>query len=241
MQITVFTDELNDKLFNDPDKTFVVHLLLTLRKAAPFLAFLLFYGSIGDILLIAFWGVLLYNTERGYTAFKIFYKYYCFFIEIVSILMIPAAWIEETLFKIPEMRRLRRSSSNSLDGDIAKTEGLALEPGKQKVMNQKMFITYENERWWLGLGFCTKFFTKDRSNWSDDLGQITLYRDGFKLPGPNWKWGSSWHYIVDSHTDKKGWEYAGSFEDFNKPKSSKSVLKIVRRRKWIRRCMEIEV
>lgn len=246
MQLTVWTDEINYKLFNDPDKTFMIRLLLLFKNTAPFLALMIIYGDLADIVLVVFWGILLYNTEKGRKAFDLFIYYYSMFLEVLNFLIIPLVRAGDYLYKlfyndhIEEAKRPRRSSSIYLETYKSRGEFPHIEPIAHRAIKQKVFISYENQRWWIGLGFCDKLFLGERPTWSDDLGQIKLIKEGFKLPGVTWKWEAPWHLVLDPHTDKKGWEYASSFDDFNKRGKPDPILKIVRRRKWVRRCIEVQ-
>lgn len=53
-------------------------------------------------------------------------------------------------------------------------------------------IVYENERWWLGNGWCDKMLPQERSNWSDLGGHMYMPKSHAKLPGKNWQWTSDW-------------------------------------------------
>jgi len=109
---------------------------------------------------------------------------------------------------------------------------------KDKIIpNQKTFITYENQRWWLGKGWRQELLPGERPSWSDELGLVTLCKEDVMLPPGNWKWESDWRYVTTSKTDENGWEYASRFKKFENPERKKSFVQSVRRRKWTRRCI----
>ena len=62
---------------------------------------------------------------------------------------------------------------------------------------------------------------------------LTLPKETFKLPGPQWAWEDIWHVEkMPEFTDTEGWQYAVDFQsNFH---SIKGLFDAVRRRKWVR-------
>jgi hypothetical protein len=90
---------------------------------------------------------------------------------------------------------------------------------------------YENERWWMFVGWAKNLISNERPTWSDNSGKN--YND-FKsvfLPGINYQWIGNWTIELTEGNDDEGWEYAS---DFNSNFSLSSFSKYVRRRKWVR-------
>jgi len=247
MQVTVWVDEMQNKLFNNPDKTLLLHFLLTIKKFSLALGIFMIVGNLHHIILIAFWTFLLYNTGTGKTVILRAYDWFGSIMEFIEYLIMPAIKLEDKIFASQLKMTAKRSFSNSSIGSFTETdspvESMSPVPQnsqKQKVVNQKTFVTYENQRWWLGKGWCRKMFSDERPAWSDDLGQVPITMDTFNLPNNSWKWEGEWNYVIGPNTDKEGWEYADNFKAFNSGNSGKSLVNIVRRRKWVRRCVEIE-
>ena len=85
-------------------------------------------------------------------------------------------------------------------------------------------IVYENERWWLGKGWCDKMLPQERQNWSDLGGHMYCPKSSQKLPGKNWQWTSDWQISRctrkfvkdrpkqqvdhDGAYDAEGWQYS---------------------------------
>lgn len=247
MQFTVWVDEMQNKLFNNPDKTLLLHLLLLFKKFSLGLGIFIIVGNINHVILIIFWTFLLYNTGTGKTVILRAYDWFSSIMEFIEYLIMPAIKLEDKIFASQLKMTAKRSFSNSSTGSWLESEssGESTSPvrrqgSQQKIRNQKTFVTYENQRWWLGKGWCRKMFSDERPAWSDDLGQVPITMDSFKLPNNLWKWEGEWNYVIGPNTDKDGWEYANSFDAFNSGGSGKSLVNIVRRRKWVRRCIEIE-
>jgi len=50
---------------------------------------------------------------------------------------------------------------------------------------------YENQRWWVGKGWCDKMQTNDRASWTDSSG-VKQSKDMITLPSKSWAWVSDW-------------------------------------------------
>ncbi len=118
--------------------------------------------------------------------------------------------------------------------------------------NQKTFVTYENQRWWLGRGWCDQMIIGgnrknsplnslnsiflERSAWSDYQGNINLPKENFNLPTHQWRWHGGWEVTITPQTDQEGWEYA---TDFSKPfHPGAQSFDYIRRRRWTRKCIQ---
>jgi hypothetical protein len=93
---------------------------------------------------------------------------------------------------------------------------------------------YENERWWLFVGWNKDLFFDEPPIWCKvDKPKEYCDKIMIKLPGGEhkYKWDSDWKIEINPNCDENGWEYS---DDFNKKFGSKSGKEKVRRRKWIR-------
>lgn len=245
MQFTVWVDEMQNKLFNNPDKTLLLHLLLLFKKFSLAMGICILIGNTNHLILIVFWTFLLYNTGTGKTVLLRAYDWFGSIMEFIEYLIMPAIKLEDKIFAAQlKMTAKRSSSAGSIGELIDSSEGSSSPVRRQgsqgKIVNQKTFTTNENQRWWLGKGWCRKMFSDERAAWSDDLGQVPITMDSFKLPGDSWKWEGEWNYVIGPNTDKEGWEYADNWKAFQSGHAGKSLVNIVRRRKWVRRCVEVE-
>lgn len=121
---------------------------------------------------------------------------------------------------------------------------ISQEPTVQR--STRVFVVYENERWWLGAGWTKKLMLGERAPFSDCNGLVKLSREQFRLPGNQWRWMDQWKVEViflknslfllqlTPKSDQEGWEYA---YDFNKTWAKENNFKCyVRRRRWVRTC-----
>ncbi|KAJ9464287.1 putative vacuolar protein sorting-associated protein 13C [Diplonema papillatum] len=89
---------------------------------------------------------------------------------------------------------------------------------------------YENERWYLGLGWTRYLLPDDFPHWSDAVGKAKVSKDTAKLPKGD-AWVNAW--AVDAGAaGRDGWLHALHFKSTFHPKQHQ--LDIVRRRRWIR-------
>ena len=101
------------------------------------------------------------------------------------------------------------------------------------------FELYENERWWVILGW-TKNLVGGRPAWCKvdkpfefcDKTKIFLPNDGEN----KYQWSSDWKIEINKNTDDNGWEYS---EDFEMKFGKDEKFKYVRRRKWVRYAIKI--
>lgn len=96
---------------------------------------------------------------------------------------------------------------------------------------------YENERWWMFVGWTKNLISNERPTWSDTSGKNYLDFKSVFLPGINFAWIGNWTIELSQSNDDEGWEYAS---DFNSKFSLSSFSKYVRRRKWVRYAKNID-
>lgn len=108
--------------------------------------------------------------------------------------------------------------------------------GQEMVCDEKIFYTYENQRWNPISGFTAHGLPTDRQSWTDETGRINLEKDDVKLPSCKWTWVTDWEvdFEVKDGTDKDGWQYAIDFPASYHPK--KRINDFARRRRWKRVC-----
>ncbi|KNE66337.1 hypothetical protein AMAG_10559 [Allomyces macrogynus ATCC 38327] len=102
---------------------------------------------------------------------------------------------------------------------------------------QYMVAIFENQRWWLGLGFLNALLSTERPAWSDYSGTIplppkTTYAPppGFDFVEDDWHVDRTWSVATP---DVDGWVYSDHL--WGSPRSSGGVGMLTRRRKWVRR------
>ena len=97
------------------------------------------------------------------------------------------------------------------------------------------FELYENERWWIFVGWTKKMIMNEIPIWCN-VENLTKYcnKEMVFLPINNdikYQWAGEWKIDFTENTDELGWEYSSDFK-------SKFVKfedgKYVRRRKWVR-------
>lgn len=131
-----------------------------------------------------------------------------------------------------EMNEERRSLSKSNSAAIIP------QPSFNNLMNDFdvnsgdtiKYELFENERWWMFVGWAKNLILNERPLWSDILGKKPLDKNMCLLP-ENFQWESEWKVEVNNNTDDQGWEYSS---DFNSQFVAENIGKYVRRRKWIR-------
>ena len=102
---------------------------------------------------------------------------------------------------------------------------------KQPELKKKIsFDVYENERWWIMVGWSKNLVMEEVPLWGD-LYNSPLQLGDVVLPD-NYKWSGEWSVFKDFSTDSEGWTYAVDFESpFDKQEASGLY---VRRRRWVR-------
>lgn len=90
---------------------------------------------------------------------------------------------------------------------------------------------YENERWWMFVGWSKNLIMNERPLWSDLAGKNYMDKNSVFLPNETFHWVGDWKVEATNTCDDQGWEYSN---DFNSAYDSRSTGKYVRRRKWVR-------
>ena len=112
----------------------------------------------------------------------------------------------------------------------------------KKTMNKKYssgnnlikFELYENERWWIIVGW-TKNLLGNNQTWCR-VDKPFEFCDKSKIFLPNdennkYQWSADWKIEINDDTDEEGWMYSDNFDsEFSKNEN----FKYVRRRKWFR-------
>jgi len=93
------------------------------------------------------------------------------------------------------------------------------------------FEIFENERWWVVVGWVKKLVMNERPLWSDSSHNPATKEKVFLPNNDKYRWISDWSLVINENTDPQGWEYAN---DFFSQFSKKTSGMYVRRRKWIK-------
>ncbi|KAJ3091697.1 hypothetical protein HK102_013778 [Quaeritorhiza haematococci] len=129
-------------------------------------------------------------------------------------------------------------------------------PGKMMIRPLDVvltFETWENQRWWVGIGFAHQLLLNERPIWSNQSGTVSLPRESFvlfpfkeeqlrgaRVPSLDtttkqykWEWDGMWTVSVEgSGIDEQGWEYGDTaWKDWS---AKKTLMRVVRRRRWTR-------
>ncbi|ORZ36242.1 integral peroxisomal membrane peroxin-domain-containing protein [Catenaria anguillulae PL171] len=139
--------------------------------------------------------------------------------------------------KWPEVMKIKpRRGRRNPDGSKASGAGSGSELGVPEE-GLYMVAIYENQRWWLGLGFINYLLTSERPAWSDYSGTIPLPPRSSYAPPPgfdfldaDWQVDRQWSVATP---DTDGWVYSDHL--WGNPRSAAGVGSLTRRRKWVRR------
>ena len=118
--------------------------------------------------------------------------------------------------------------------EIKLSRSISLNKGAQSGNNLIKFELYENERWWVVVGW-SKNMAGNIPTWCR-VEKPLKYCDKTEIFLPNnennrYQWSADWKIEKSDNTDSMGWEYA---DDFNSKFSKDDRFKFVRRRKWVR-------
>jgi len=90
--------------------------------------------------------------------------------------------------------------------------------------------TFENQRWWLGLGFTNHLFPEERAPYSSENGKENLPLHAFDIypKAGQWEWepNSSWQVDTtpDLKKDTEGWTYFDNWCRLSLPELARKVL-----------------
>lgn len=112
-------------------------------------------------------------------------------------------------------------------------------------------VTFENQRWWTGIGWAPALLSTERKAWTDESGAFPQHsKDNYRIPtaqdftdldlvaadGPIgvFEWiDDEWNLDFDwSEGDADGWVYFNQM--WGQPRASRYMGSFTRRRKWIR-------
>ncbi|KAJ3312155.1 peroxisome- protein [Blyttiomyces sp. JEL0837] len=141
----------------------------------------------------------------------------------------------------------------------------SLRGGNKKPLDVVLsFECYENQRWWVGLGWVAHLLPAERQPWTDFSGTRSTPRESFELlpfraeqllewkkevfldPSRRygWEWDGPWYVDLKGgalmgEVDEEGWAYADNFwKDW---KNRKTLKRVVRHRRWIRHARLFEL
>ena len=91
---------------------------------------------------------------------------------------------------------------------------------------------YENERWWMFVGWNKNLIFDESLIWyKKDKPKEYCDKNMIKLIDDKYIWESDWKIEIGEYSDENGWEYS---KDFESEFGEYSKNKYVRRRKWVR-------
>lgn len=99
---------------------------------------------------------------------------------------------------------------------------------------------YENERWWVALGWCKKMILDEIPLWCAVNKPKNYCDKNMIFLNENERWTSEWKIESNEDCDSNGWEYGINSFDSKTKFGAKSTNKYVRRRKWVRYAQKIE-
>eukprot|EP00667_Euglena_gracilis_P000019 EG_transcript_19 len=91
-------------------------------------------------------------------------------------------------------------------------------------------VTWELERYSLGVGWDCQRLPGDPPEWTDDEGTEYCPRESFRLPAGG-RWTGDWAVESSTRADTEGWLYGHDWKDDFRPADEDCV---VRKRRWVR-------
>ncbi|KAL0096429.1 integral peroxisomal membrane peroxin-domain-containing protein [Phycomyces blakesleeanus] len=141
-------------------------------------------------------------------------------------------------------------------GQMAPVDAEIVEKPSSKSEMVFQFEVFENQRWWLGMGWTTNMMPSERTAWTDNQLMPILSKEKFDLPEPteanptmrvitskSWSWADSEWWVdmtkeLDGKIDRNGWAYGNNA--WHLFTSSPGLGTYTRRRRWCRRARLIE-
>jgi len=250
IRIFLYAVDYYKNIFENPDKSLAVQLLLRLKQISFFASMFLFIFNLKWGLILIYWLVILFNIPTGKKFMLSGYTSFFKFLDTVDYKSLQLHKLKDRVFRQtspPKVLLKKVESCDSTECTAPSMHSLHDLPPhspqaakSRKTTKEKVFVVYENQRWWLGKGWRQELLPGERPSWSDELGLIALCKEDVILPPGNWEWESGWKCTVNSKTDENGWEYASRFKKFENPDRKKSLVESVRRRKWTRRCISYD-
>ena len=107
-----------------------------------------------------------------------------------------------------------------------------IENREERDNNIIKYEIYENERWWMFVGWNKNLISDESIVWyKKDKPKEYCDKSMIKLLDNDYKWESDWKIEINDNSDKYGWEYSKDFEnEFQRYDRNQYV----RRRKWVR-------
>ncbi|KJE95378.1 hypothetical protein CAOG_08921 [Capsaspora owczarzaki ATCC 30864] len=107
-----------------------------------------------------------------------------------------------------------------------------IDPSLAPVPDARCELVFENQRWWLAMGWTDRLMPGERPNFSDADGTIDRTRENIVLPR-GWEWVSpSWQVLIDGESDREGWQYGTTrWQEWRNLAAGKHFT---RRRRWYR-------
>jgi hypothetical protein len=231
MRLNYTVEKFGRKLFSE-DKSHIIQLMIIVRKLSVLVALYFIICDLRYGPVYGYWLFLMSRTPQGSRIAKIGYAYFD-----LGITTLASEINQRVADNIEKVTQYANTLTTSSEGKASPKFGGGLIDNR--LQNEtKTFITYENNRWWIGAGFRGATGPGERSEWSDWTGRNETPKECFQLPSPDsaWRWTGDWEIVKGPKTDEDGWEYAA---DFTKQfRASKGTLDLVRRRKWARTCIK---
>lgn len=108
----------------------------------------------------------------------------------------------------------------------------------------KTFSVYENQRWWLGIGWCNELFSTERRAWSNASGSLSADSlDALAPVSVGWRWlDDDWLvetapsvFVPRIAADRRGWQFSASTHAWRNFYWNSFYNAVVRRRHFVRR------
>jgi hypothetical protein len=247
------------------DKSLIEEIWVNLIKLFIWNAIMVTFGlfRLKLISILVLWIVFLYNNPTFHAFAKFLYNfvYIKFFLNLANTetagkftnmfyrfvyTCVPFSVIIHKIIKIQNDKLTRSTSKKTLLEtlhDISpSTTNISIDFSSiTDSLNQGENIRYEiyeNERWWMLVGWAKNLIMNERPLWSDISGKHYMDKNSVFLPNnEQYQWISEWQVIATDSTDSNGWEYAS---DFNSHFGPYHNGKFVRRRKWVRHAKKIK-
>lgn len=112
----------------------------------------------------------------------------------------------------------------------ALVESALIKSSSEVLSDTVKFEIYENERWWMIVGWAKNLVLNEAPLWSD-LSMSRYIDKNTILISSDYEWEGDWKIDLSGQADNQGWQYSN---DFKSEFSKESFGKYARRRKWVR-------
>lgn len=226
------------------EKKFIEEIYLNLIKVAG-IAFVIVYIPIQYILpikiilLICIWYFLLSYNSKCYSLYAFIgnfiqsklglIKYDFSFGKKIKRYLYDGMYIATPFLQMiyPQESMIESSSNRNKQNSVSPRKSANTKPKLQK------YEIYENERWWVVVGWTKKMLTSDCPLWCsvDDLKTFCDKSMISLINEKEYKWVCEWKIEKNYKTDIDGWSYG---DDFQSEFNAIEEKKFVRRRKWVK-------